>query len=140
MSSAADRVQQLVTRTHTAVYRASKGKVGGKMGRVNICLLTTTGRKSGAARTTPLNYVADGERILLVASNGGSDRHPAWFLNIEANPAVTIQRQDATSSMTARVATADEKTALWPKVVAAYAGYAKYQQKTHRDIPLVIVG
>jgi len=139
MPSAANQVKRLITATHTAVYRASKGKVGGKMGQANICLLTTTGRKSGAARTTPLNYVPDGDRIVLVASNGGSDRHPAWFLNIEANPSVQVQRQNTTSSMTARVATADEKSVLWPKVVESYKGYAKYQQKTSRNIPLVIV-
>ena len=125
---------------HAWVYRATKGAVGSKMGNANILLLTTTGRKSGQPRTTPLNYFPDGDRIVLIASNGGRDHHPAWYLNIVANPAVTIQRHARTELKTARVATAEEKAALWPRIVDWYKGYARYQDKTDRDIPLVVIG
>jgi len=124
---------------HTSIYRATKGKVGGKFGAAEILLLTTTGRKSGQPRTAPLNHYNDGGRIVLIASNNGSDRNPAWYLNIRDNPTVTIQRGGEIVTRTARVATPEEKAELWPKIVAWYKGYAKYQAKTSRDIPLVIV-
>ena len=124
---------------HTSIYRATKGKVGGKFGAAEILLLTTTGRKSGQPRTTPLNHYNDGDRIVLIASNNGSDHDPAWYLNVRDNPTVTIQRGGATETRTTRVATPEEKAELWPKIVAWSKGYAKYQAKTSRDIPLVIV-
>ena len=127
------------TSVHAGIYRATKGKVGGKFGAANILLLTTTGRKSGQRRTTPLNYYSDGDRIVLIASNNGQDHDPAWYLNIGANPSVSIQRGGETVTRSARVATPDEKAELWPKIIAWYKGYAKYQAKTSRDIPLVIV-
>ena len=79
------------TSLHAGVYRATKGKVGGKFGAAKILLLTTTGRKSGQPRTTPLNYYSDGDRIVLIASNNGQDHDPAWYLNIVANPSVSIR-------------------------------------------------
>jgi len=127
------------TSLHAGVYRATKGKVGGKFGAAKILLLTTTGRKSGQPRTTPLNYYSDGDRIVLIASNNGQDHDPAWYLNIVANPSVSIQRGAETVTRAARVATPDEKAELWPKIIAWYKGYAKYQAKTSRNIPLVIV-
>jgi F420H(2)-dependent quinone reductase len=132
-------LRTLLPSFHAAVYRATKGRVGGSFGAANICLLTTTGRKSGQARTTPLNFFPDGDRIVLIASNNGQDHNPAWYLNILSNPNVTVQRGGDAVSHTARVATPDEKAELWPRIIAWYKGYAKYQAKTSRDIPLVIV-
>ena len=129
----------MATSIHTGIYRATKGRVGGKFGAATILLLTTTGRKSGQPRTTPLNYYSDGDRIVLIASNNGQDHDPAWYLNIGANPSVSIQRGGETVTRSARVATPGEKAELWPKIIAWYKGYAKYQAKTSRNIPLVIV-
>ena len=86
--------------------------------------------------TSPIH---DENRVVLVASYGGDDRHPAWFLNLRDNPAVELEMRGKKRSMVAHVADADEKATLWPEVVAAYKGYAQYQTKTERDIPLVIL-
>jgi deazaflavin-dependent oxidoreductase (nitroreductase family) len=134
-----DVVARAVTAVHTEVYRRTGGKVGGKMGQVTMGLLTTTGRKSGQLRTTPLNIMADGDQWLLVASYGGDDRDPQWFKNLQANPEATIQLGGETIPVRARVASAEEKKTLWPKAVAAYKGYDGYQRKTSRDIPVVIL-
>jgi F420H(2)-dependent quinone reductase len=134
-----DRVNRFLPAVHVRIYKASGGRVGGSFGSANVLLLTTTGRKSGEPRTTPLNYFPDGDQMVLVASNGGRDQHPAWYLNLRANPAATVQRKSETLSVTARVASADEKAELWPRIVDWYKGYATYQQKTNRDIPLVIL-
>ena len=87
----------------------------------------------------PLTYLRDGDRLVLIASNAGQDHHPAWYLNLTANPTVTVRRSDDTRTMRARVATPDERAELWPRVVAWWDRYAGYQAKTERDIPLVIV-
>ena len=102
-------------------------------------LLTTTGRRSGQPRTTPLNCHPDGDRYLASASYGGDDRAPQWFQNLLANPEATIQVGSETIPVRATIATPEEKTALWPKAVAAYKGYDNYQRKTDRDIPVVIL-
>jgi len=130
---------KLFSAAHTGIYRATKGKVGANLGTAKILLLTTTGRKTGRRRTAPLNYYNDDGRVVLIASNNGRDNDPAWYLNIVANPSVTIQRGAETVAATARVASPEEKAQLWPKIVAWYKGYAKYQAKTSRNIPLVIV-
>jgi deazaflavin-dependent oxidoreductase (nitroreductase family) len=104
-----------------------------------VLALTTTGRKSGKKRTTMLTSpVQDGDAIVVVASYGGDDRHPQWFLNLRDNPDVEITMNGTTRPMRARVASPDEKAELWPRVVEAYRGYGQYQRRTDRDIPLVI--
>lgn len=134
-----DAVARAITTVHAEVYRRTGGKVGGRMGRATMGLLTTTGRTSGRHRTTPLNIMADGDRWLLVASYGGDDRDPQWFKNLQANPEATIQLGDEKIPVRATVATPEEKKELWPKAVAAYKGYDGYQRKTARDIPMVIL-
>lgn len=130
--------QKAFTRTHVWVYRTTGGRLGGRFGRAENVLLTTTGRTSGAERTTPLTATIDGDRVVLVASNGGAPRHPDWYLNLCADPAVRVQRGGTTTAMTARTATDEERAELWPRVVATYKGYEGYQRKTSREIPLVI--
>jgi deazaflavin-dependent oxidoreductase (nitroreductase family) len=131
---------RVVTTLHTEVYRRTGGKLGATArGVPPMVLLTTTGRRSGQPRTTPLAGLPDGDRYLLVASFGGDDRDPQWFKNLQANPEATIQVGGDTIRVRAKVATAEEKTALWPKVVAAYKGFESYQRKTSRDIPVVIL-
>ena len=130
--------QRFFTGLHARVYRLSGGRIGSRMGSVENVLLTTTGRRTGRTRTTPLGVLPDGDRLVLVASNGGAPRHPDWYLNLSANPEVTVQRGAAVLRMRARTATPQERDVLWPRVVARYAGYARYQRNARREIPLVI--
>ena len=104
-----------------------------------VLLLTTTGRKTGKQRTTPLTFLHDGADLVLIASNGGADRPPDWWLNLQHNPRAVVQVGRGKSTVTARTASADERARLWPVITAAYAGYAKYQQKTIRQIPVVLL-
>jgi F420H(2)-dependent quinone reductase len=121
------------------LYRLSGGRVMGKMGKAPILLLTTIGRKSGQKRSVPLLYLEDIGRFVIVASLGGAPKHPAWFLNLEANPMVELQVGSRRCSGSARRASAEEKAQFWPRLVAIYPAYADYQTRTTRDIPLVIV-
>ena len=134
-----DVLARAITTVHTEVYRRTGGKLGAKAGSTTMGLLTTTGRRSGQPRTTPLNVMADGDRWLLVASYGGDDRDPQWFRNLQANPEATIQLGAETIPVRATIATPEEKKTLWPKAVSAYKGYEGYQRKTSRDIPVVIL-
>jgi F420H(2)-dependent quinone reductase len=125
---------------HTIAYRATGGLIGHRFpGAPPSLLLDHVGARSGTKRTSPLAYVPDGRNVVLVASKGGHPRHPAWFHNLRANPDVTIQVGAERRAVRARVATAEERTRLWPKVVAAYSGYEGYQHRTEREIPLVIL-
>lgn len=139
-ASAKDATFRLFTGVHERVFTASKGRLLGRLGGMPVVLLATTGRRSGKRRTTMLTApVADGDRVVLVASFGGDDRHPTWYLNLLADPDVEVTMSGSTRRMRARVASAEEKDELWPRVVAAYRGYAAYQRRTSRDIPLVIL-
>ena len=104
-----------------------------------MMVLTTTGRRSGEPRSTMLMCIKDGARFLAVASYGGDDRDPQWLNNLRANPEATIEVEGETIPVRAAVAGPDEKQALWPKVLAAYKGYANYQRRSSRDIPVVIL-
>jgi deazaflavin-dependent oxidoreductase (nitroreductase family) len=104
-----------------------------------VLLLTTAGRKTGRRRTTPLTYLDDVDRLVLVASYGGAPRHPSWYLNLTAQPEVEVTRGRRTVRMQARTATPDERAELWPRVTSRYRGYAAYQERTTREIPLVIL-
>ncbi len=128
----------IVSLIHTLFYRATGGLIGGSIG-APVLLLTTVGRKSGKARTVPLLYVREGAHWALVASNGGDDRHPAWWLNLRANPAATIQVRRTRERVRARQGSGDEKRLLWPRFVKMHAGYQAYQQRTRREIPVVIL-
>ena len=98
-----------------------------------------TARKTRKRRTTPLVYLRDSDDLVLIASNGGHDWHPAWYFNLRADPAAEVQIRRRTQRVTARPADAGERERLWPRMVALYAGYAKYQAKTGRPIPLVVL-
>jgi len=101
--------------------------------------LHTIGRKSGQPRSSMLaSPIHDEDRVVLVASKGGDERDPAWYLNLTANPDVEVTMNGETRKMRARTASPDEKAALWPDIVAIYKGYAGYQEKSGRDIPVVI--
>ncbi|MCT2303272.1 nitroreductase family deazaflavin-dependent oxidoreductase, partial [Dietzia cinnamea] len=127
------------------LYQRTGGRIGGtwrvgsaQRAPVPVCLLTTTGRKSGEPRTVPLLHIPDGDRVLLVASQGGLPSHPQWYRNILADPSVTVQVGRRVRSMTAREATPGERAELWPRLVERYADFAEYQANTSRVIPVVI--
>jgi deazaflavin-dependent oxidoreductase (nitroreductase family) len=125
---------------HELVYLATDGLIGHRFpGFPPVLLLDHVGAKSGIRRTTPLAYIEDGDDVVLVASKGGHPRNPAWFHNLRANPDTTMQIGSERRAVRARVAGPDERARLWPKAVAAYAGYRGYQERTQREIPLVIL-
>jgi deazaflavin-dependent oxidoreductase (nitroreductase family) len=125
---------------HGTVYRATNGLIGHRIpGLAPMLLLDHTGARSGIERTTVLLYVTDRDNLVIVASKGGYPKHPAWFHNLRANPNTTVQVGSERRAVRARVADPDERARLWPKVVEAYGGYADYQARTDREIPLVIL-
>jgi deazaflavin-dependent oxidoreductase (nitroreductase family) len=103
-----------------------------------VALVTTIGRKSGEPRVVPLLFLREGNRVVLVASQAGSDNHPLWYLNLKANPAVKVQIKDEVVNVTARDATEQERAEYWPKLTAFYKGFDDYQSWTDRVIPVVI--
>jgi deazaflavin-dependent oxidoreductase (nitroreductase family) len=104
-----------------------------------MLLLTTRGRKTGEAHTVPLLYLRDEETIAVIASYGGRDCHPTWYLNLVDYPEVTIQTADEQKRLAARTATPAERERWWPRVVKAYGDYAVYQNRTTREIPVVLL-
>lgn len=133
-------VQRSATKLHTALFRATGGKVGGSIPSTGpVLLLTTNGRKTGRERTVPLLYLRNGEDFVLVASNGGTAVHPTWWLNLRANPVAKVEVGDGRLLVRAREAGPEEKQRLWPRLVEMYGGYEDYQEKTDREIPVVIL-
>ena len=130
---------KLLNSTHRAVLHLSAGRVGGSIiGRPMVELLTV-GRMSGAVHSTILLApVVDGDRVILVASKGGDDRDPDWYRNLLAHPEVELTLNGEQRPMRARPANLEEEAELWPRVVKSYGPYAKYRERTSRDIPLVI--
>lgn len=131
--------QQWVTASHVAAYRMTNGFVGHRIFGTEAVLLTTTGRRSGQERVTPLTITPDGDRIILIASNGGARRHPDWYLNLQAKPVVEVQRGPVRSTMRAGTASAGERAELWAKAVRTYRGYEDYQRRAPREIPVVVL-
>ncbi|MGW0045240.1 nitroreductase family deazaflavin-dependent oxidoreductase [Rhodococcus sp. NPDC003348] len=134
-----------MSKSNVVAYRVTGGRIGGKW-RVGsaaktglpICLLTTTGRKSGEPRVSPLLFLEDGGKIVLVASQGGQPKNPLWYLNLKADPNVTIQIRSQVHNLVAHVADDDEHADLWPKLVAMYPEFDDYQAWTDRKIPVVV--
>jgi deazaflavin-dependent oxidoreductase (nitroreductase family) len=124
---------------HVRRYIETDGAVGGQWHGAPALLLTTIGRRSGEARTTPLVFGRDGERYILIASKGGAPDHPDWYLNLSANPEVRLQVMGDKFAGRARTATAVEKPRLWKLMTSFRPSYDDYQAKTDRDIPVVIV-
>jgi deazaflavin-dependent oxidoreductase (nitroreductase family) len=132
-------LQNAVTTIHTLLYRSSNGVIGGRVVDSPVLLITTKGRKSGKQRTVPLLYLLDGDKVVLVASNGGAAKHPTWWLNLQANPEAQIQIKGVRRRVKAEQASAEEKQRLWPLLTTMYPGYKRYQEITNRDIPVVIL-
>lgn len=132
-------IQRAATKLHSLVYRATGGRVGGRMVGGPVLLLTTTGRKSGREHTVPLLYLEDGENLALVASNGGAPIHPAWWLNLRANPKARVEIGHRKLRVRAEKASSEEKERLWPRLVEMYGGYENYRRRTDREIPVVVL-
>lgn len=130
---------RLVPKLHRAILGATGGKALNKIYGMPVVQLHTTGRKTGQPRVTTLTApIMDDQRVVLVASKGGDDRHPTWYLNLLANPEVEVSVGDESRRLRARPATPEEKAELWPRIVGAYKGYAGYQTRTDREIPVII--
>ena len=135
-----DEIAKVVNTLHRSMFKATSGRIGGRLMGMPALILHTTGRKSGLPRSTMLTApIVEAGRVVLVGSYGGDDREPAWTGNVRANPEVEITMGGSTKPMTAHIATADERATLWPRVTSAYKGYAGYQTKTEREIPLIIL-
>jgi deazaflavin-dependent oxidoreductase (nitroreductase family) len=125
---------------HRTLMTVTGGRIGWTAGKMPVIELTTTGRKSGEQRSTMLTTPwQDGDTMAIVASAGGNDAHPAWYLNIEADPSVRVRTRDGEQSMTARTVTGDERSSLWTEISEKHANYAGYQEKTDREIPIVLL-
>jgi F420H(2)-dependent quinone reductase len=125
---------------HERAYRATRGRIGGRLQGMPVLLLTTKGRRSGQPRTVPLTYFEDdGEALLVIGSRGGSPRHPDWYLNLEADPEAEIQIGREHRRVRARTASAEEAERLWPIVLEKAPVYGKYRARTSREIPLVLL-
>lgn len=128
-----------MSRAQTWVYRRTDGRFGGKfLQGAPVALLTTTGRKTGEPRVSPLLYLREVDRVVLIASKGGAAQHPMWYLNLKANPAVSVQIKDEVLNLTARDATEEERAHYWPKMAEMYTSFDDYQSWTDRVIPVVI--
>ena len=130
---------KLVSRLNTWMYRRNNGEgLGGTFQKIPVALLTTTGRKSGQPRISPLYFLRDGDRVVVAASRGGSDRNPMWYGNLKANPKVQVQIKSEVLDLTARDANEEERARYWPQLVQMYPTYEDYQSWTDRVIPLVV--
>lgn len=121
------------------LYRLSGGRIGGRINRAPVLLLTTTGRKSGQQRTAPVVYLADGEKLVVIGSNAGHSRTPAWSLNLKANPEAEVEVGRERRPVRARVAEGEERTDLWRKHNEQYSGFDEYEARTDRDIALFVL-
>ena len=128
------------TRVNIALFRATRGRVGGSLGKARILLLHHTGRRSGEHRVSPLIYLADGDDVVIVASKGGVDKHPAWFHNLMAMDSTEVELPGRERRrVRPRVAEGDERERLWERLVAMYKPYASYATYTERRIPVVVL-
>lgn len=124
---------------HAFVYRLTNGVVGRRLVDNDILLLTTRGHRSGEEHTVPLLYLTDGDRYVVIASYGGRPHHPAWYENLLAQPEAVVQVRSRRQSVVARTAATEERERWWSRAVAAYDGYAAYQSRTDREIPIVFL-
>lgn len=127
------------TGVNNAIYRASGGRLMGSFDGNPVLLLHHVGRRSGEQRVTPLLYLPDGDELVIVASMGGTPKHPAWFHNLREHPATEAEVGRERRAVRARVAEPEERARLWPRLVEAYPAFDAYQARTEREIPVVIL-
>lgn len=129
-------VLRLFMKGHVSLYRLTGGKVGG--GEHHL-ILTTTGRKSGVERDTPLFFFTDADRYIVIASNGGAPKHPVWWLNLQSNPQAKIQVNPQVIPVTAQLADGEERKRLWAIISEKYKNFVAYQNRATREIPIVVL-
>jgi deazaflavin-dependent oxidoreductase (nitroreductase family) len=136
-----DCTLKVMNAMHRGLLTISGGHLGWEAAKMPVLELTTIGRKSGEPRSAMLTSpYQEGDTLVIVASRGGDDHHPAWFLNLETNPAVEVSTKGKPKQkMMARVANADERARMWPEITKKYSNYAGYQQRTTREIPVVLL-
>jgi deazaflavin-dependent oxidoreductase (nitroreductase family) len=131
-------VQNTLVGFHRGLIRLSGGRLGSRIRKNNVLLLTTRGRRSGKERCIPLLYFDDAGDYVLIASNGGAEQHPAWYLNLRAEPTATVEMHGVKQPVRAAdVTDPDERARLWKQVNESYGSYDGYATKTHRTIPVV---
>ncbi len=140
-SMPSDFAMKAMNAVHRGVLALSFGRLGWEAAKMPVLELTTIGRKSGESRSVMLTSpLQEGDTKVIVASRGGDDRHPAWFLNLRDNPEVQVRWKGAAKQpMSARIASDQERARLWPLITDTYSNYAGYQTKTEREIPLVLL-
>jgi len=134
-----DRTAKNLSTLHRVLFRVTRGRIGRRLVNNDMLLLSTTGRTSGKDHTVPLLYLRDGDDLVVIASWGGRDNNPEWYLNLVANPAAFVQVDGHRFPVTATAADAARRERLWPNALAAYDGYRQYQSRTDREIPVVIL-
>ena len=132
-------VFRLISAAHAFLYRLTSGKLGGRIGKGPILLLETIGRASGKRRMTPLLYVADGDRLVVIASKSGAPRHQDWWLNLERNPRAQVQVGRRRMTVQAEEVTGPERERLWARLLEIYPSYQDYQRRTARQIPVIVL-
>jgi deazaflavin-dependent oxidoreductase (nitroreductase family) len=143
MTNTRERLRRLLiramSRIHGGVYRATGGRILGRVAGMPVLILTTTGRRSGKPRTATLTYFRNGGDVLVIGSFGGSDLPPAWWLNLQRDCRASVLMGGTTFRVTARAATAEEHDRLWPLVTETNPGYSRYRKRTRRPIPIVLL-
>lgn len=130
---------RLMGKLNVPVYRASKGRLMGNIGKAPVLLITTRGRKSGQLRTAPVCYLADRDRLIVIGSNAGNKNAPAWALNLQATPAAEVDVSGEQRKVIARLAEGEERAELWRKMVDQYSGFDEYEARTDRAIALFVL-
>ncbi len=130
---------KIIPAIHIFLYRLTGGKIGGRIQGLNVLFLTTTGRKTGKQRITPLGYFEHNGSYVIIGSNAGADAHLAWFHNLKRHPHTTIQINNKQIEVNAEIAGPDERTQLWTRLIEISPSYAYYAKRTSRKIPLVIL-
>jgi len=132
-----DNTAKMLSALHVGLFRATGGVVGRRLVDNDMLLLTTTGRFTGRSHTVPLLYLEDGQDLIVIASWGGRPDHPEWYKNLVASPEAVVQVLRRRFPATATTLGPAERTTWWPRIVDAYEGYAEYQSRTEREIPVV---
>jgi F420H(2)-dependent quinone reductase len=140
-SPALRRFIVMMSSLHVWVYRRTHGRIGGRLGLADarMLLLTTTGRRTGAPRTVPLLAIGDGDDLVVVASHGGLDQPPGWWVNLDANPEAVVELGNRRFTVRAEQADQTRRAELWPRFVRAFPGYDDYRQRTTRELPIMIL-